>query len=80
MQLKDGRYNMLYPYNREFDSKAALAPSEMSESQFYTDELIKCFSREKRDIKLYVYAKDTEGKEYIRKAGTVGKLLDNLSR
>ena len=77
---KDGRYNMLYPYNREFNSKASLAPSEMSESQFYTDELIKCFSRENRNIKLFVYAKDTEGKEYMRKAGTVGKLLDNLSK
>ena len=77
--IKDGRFNMLYPYNREFDSKASLAPSEMSESQFYTDELIKCFSREDRNIKLFVYAKDTEGKEYKRKAGTIGKLMDNLT-
>lgn len=75
---KDG--NMLYLYNRDFDRKASLAPSEMSESQFYTDDLIKCFSRENRNIKLFVYAKDTEGKEYMRKAGTVGKLLDNLSK
>lgn len=77
---KDGRYNMLYPSNREFDSKASLAPSEMSESQFYTDELIMSFSRENRHLKLFVYAKDTEGKEYMRKTGTVGKLLDNLSK
>lgn len=71
---------MLYPYNREFDSKASLTPSEMSENQFYTDELIKCFSQENRDIKLFVFARDTEGKEYKRKSGTVGKLLDNLSK
>ena len=74
---KDG--NMHYLYNREFNG-ASLAPSEMSESQFYTDDLIKCFSRENRNIKLFVYAKDTEGKEYMRKAGTVGKLLANLSK
>lgn len=52
----------------------------MSENQFYTDELIKCFSQENRDIKLFVFARDTEGKEYKRKSGTVGKLLDNLSK
>lgn len=77
--IKNGRFNILYPYNREFDSKASLAPSEMSESQFYTDELIKCFSREDCNSKLFVYAKDTEGKEYKRKAGTIGKLMDNLT-
>lgn len=69
---------MIYPVNREFDCKASLEPSEMSETQFYTDELLKCFSRENKKTKLFVYAKDTEGTEYKRKAGNVGKLIDNL--
>ena len=75
---KDGRYNMIYPVNRDFDCKASLEPSEMSETQFYTDELLKCFSKENRKTKLFVYAKDTEGTEYKRRAGNVGKLIDNL--
>ena len=77
---KDGRYNMIYPVNRDFDGKASLNPSEMGETQFYKDELLKCYSKENRKTKLFVYAKDTEGAEYTRKAGTVGKLIDNLSK
>lgn len=60
--------------------KASLNPSEMAETQFYKDELLKCFSKENRKTKLFVYAKDTEGAEHKRKAGTVGKLIDNLSK
>ena len=63
---KDGRYNMLYPilypYNREFNSKASHAPSETSKGQFYADEVIELFSRENRNIEFVVYATDTEGK------------------
>ena len=43
-------------------------------------ETNKCFSKENRKTKLFVYAKDTEGAEHKRKAGTVGKLIDNLSK
>lgn len=77
---KDGRCNIMYPVNREFNGKASLNPSEMAETQFYKDELLKCFSHENKKAKLFVYAKDTEGAEYTRKAGTVGKLIDNLSK
>lgn len=76
---KNGRYNYLFPINRDFDSKASLEPSEMAEAQFYTDELLMRFSDENRKMKLYVYAKDTEETEYKRKAGNIGKLIDTLS-
>ena len=72
--------DIIYPVNREFDGKASLNPSEMAETQFYKDELLKRFSHENKKTKLFVYAKDTEGAEYTRKAGTVGKLIDNLSK
>lgn len=71
---------MIYPVNRDFDGKASLNPSEMAETQFYKDELLKCFSKENRKTKLFVYDKDNEGAEHKRKAGTVGKLIDNLSK
>jgi len=57
---KDGKFNKLYPFSRDFDCTASLSPSEMKEVLFYTDELLKCFSREKPEMRLYVYAKDTE--------------------
>lgn len=77
---KDGRLNMFYPLNREFGGKGSLAPSEMLETNFSKDELIKGLAREKQDLKIFVYAKDSEEKEYKRKAGTVGKVIENLSR
>lgn len=52
----------------------------MSESQFYTDELIEWLSRKNRNIEFFVYATDTEGKEYTKEIGTVGKWLNILSR
>ena len=77
---KDGRFNKIYPLNRQFDSKAKLAPSELFEVQFQMEELLKVFMKEDRNTKLYVFANDTEGTEYKRRAGTVGKLIDNLSK
>lgn len=79
---KDGRYYALYPnpirpHILKFNSKSSLAPSETSESWFYANELIESFSRENRNTELFVYAADTEGKAYMKKAGTVGRLLDS---
>lgn len=76
---KNGHYNYIFPTNRDFDSKASLEPSEMAETQFYADELLMRFSDENRKTRLYVYAKDTEGTEYKKKAGNIGKLIDTLS-
>ena len=76
---KDGQIIILYPLDREFDCKGSLAPSEVLETQFSKEELIGRLGGEKRDLKLFVYAKDTEEKEYKRKAGTIGKMIDNLS-
>ena len=50
----------------------------MEETQFYRDELLKCYSHENPNTKLFVYAKDTEGAEYRRIVGTVGELIENL--
>ena len=74
----NGKYNKIYPINRDFDCKAMLGPSEYKDVQFMTNELAQSFSKLDRRTKLYVYASDSEGKEYLRKVGTVGELLDNL--
>lgn len=77
---KDREYHHFNLIYREFNSKASLAPSEWSERLFYTHELIEQLSRENRNIEFFVYAIDTEGKEYTEEIGTVGTWLDFLSR
>lgn len=74
---KEHRFKKIYPLNREFNSKAILAPSEMFEVEFQTKELIEAFAKENQNTKLYIYAYDTEGTEYKRIAGTIGDLLKN---
>lgn len=77
---KDGQFSKIYPVNRQFDCKGLLNPSEVKSVQFSTEELVKGFAKEDPKTELYVFASDTEGKEYLRKAGTVGKLLSNLTK
>ena len=74
----DGKFNKIYPINRDFECKAMLGPSEYKGVQFMANELIPSFSKMDRNTRLYVYASDSEGKEYLKKAGTVGRLLDSI--
>lgn len=76
---KNCNYLTLFPISRVFNSEAILAPSKRAEARFYTDELLGRLSGESCKTKLFIYAKDTEGKEYRRKAGTVGDMIANLS-
>ncbi len=77
---KEGRLYKLNPINRDFRSSAKLSPSEMHEVQFYKEELIDALKRENKATKLYIFANDTEGAVYKRKAGTIGRLMDNLGQ
>lgn len=77
--IKKGRaINKMYPFNRPFDSKAMLDPSEMYDVQFSREEIIKGLSRENQNTKVYVFASDTEGTEYKKRIGTVGKVISSL--
>ena len=76
----EGKFNKIYPTNREFDCKAMLEPSEYKGVQFMANELLSSFSKIDRNTKLYVYASDSEGKEYLHRAGTVGKLIDHIQK
>lgn len=70
----------MYPINRAIECKKTIAPTEIMTVSFMTDELVKGLANEPADAKLFVYAVDSENKEYIRRAGTVGKLLENLCK
>ena len=74
----NGRYSKIYPINREFDCKAMLQPAECKGVQFMANEFIESFSKLDRNTKLYVYASDSEGKEYLRRVGTVGRFLNGI--
>ena len=77
--IKKGRtFNKMYPVDRPFDSKAMLDPSEMYDVQFSKEEIIKGLSRENQSTKIYVFASDTEGTEYRKRIGTVGKVTSSL--
>lgn len=77
---KDRKYYRMYPINRAIECKKTIAPTEIMTVSFMTDELVKGLANEPADAKLFVYAVDSENKEYIRRAGTVGKLLENLCK
>ena len=77
---KDKKYYRMYPINRTIECKKTIMPTEIMTVSFMTDELIKGLSNEPTDAKLFVYAVDSENKEYIRKTGSVGKLLENLCK
>ena len=75
---KDGKLNKMYPVDRPFDSTAILDPSEMHDVQFSREEIIKGLSKEDQSTTVYVYASDTEGTEYKKRIGTVGKVIASL--
>lgn len=68
----------MYPIDRPFDSRETLEPSEMYDVKFSRDEIIKGLSREDQNTKVYAYASDTEGTEYKKRIGTVGKVIASL--
>jgi len=53
-------------------------PTEMKSVQYSTDELVSCLYRLKKTQKLYVYAIDSEGKEYKKYCGNARKICANL--
>lgn len=50
----------------------------MHDVQFSKAEIIKGLSREDKSTNVYVYASDTEGTEYKKRIGTVGKVIASL--
>lgn len=50
----------------------------MYDVKFSRDEIIKGLSREDQNTKVYTYASDTEGTEYKKRIGTVGKVIASI--
>lgn len=75
----EGKLQRLYPFNRDLEGKGVLQPTETSEVQYLSEELVKGFSKIGHDTKVFACAIDSEGKEVLKSAGTVGALLKNLT-
>lgn len=75
---KDHRFGKMYPVDRPFDCRETLEPSELFSVEFSRDEIIKGLSGENQNTKVYAYASDTEGTEYKKRIGTIGKVIESL--
>ena len=75
---KDHKFSKMYPVDRPFDSRKTLEPSEMHDVMFSREEIIKGLSKEDQNTKIFAYASDTEGSEYKKRIGTVGKIIASL--
>ena len=75
---QNGSFQKMFPINRDFVCQARLAPAEESDVLFYKKELMQLFSNQNPNSNLFVYANDTEQKEYYRKVGTIKTMIDAL--
>lgn len=64
----------------EVTGNGIIAPTEVKTEFFKKNDLIYVLSKLGKKAKLYLYARDTEGKEYYQKAGYAYKMVDQLSR
>lgn len=76
--IKDGSMQKMLTIERELGGKGILAPTEVFTVEYAPRELLS-FSKINSKNKIYCFAVDSEGKEYKKYYGKVGKVLKNLS-
>lgn len=64
----------------EITGTGIIAPTEVKTEMFKNADLIFALSKLSKKARLYLYARDTEGKEYFQKAGYAHRLIEQLSR
>lgn len=64
----------------EITGTGIIAPTEVKTEMFKKADLIFVLSKLNKKARLYLYARDTEGKEYFQKAGYAYRMLEQLSR
>ena len=63
----------------EITGTGIIAPTEVKTEMFKKADLIFALSKLSKKARLYLYARDTEGKEYFQKAGYAHRLIEQLS-
>lgn len=64
----------------EITGTGIIAPTEVKTEMFKNTDLIRALSKLSNKARVYLYARDTEGKEYLEKAGEAHQLLEQLLR
>lgn len=63
----------------EITGTGIIAPTEVKTEMFKKADLIFALSKLSKKARLYLYARDTEGKEYFQKAGYAHRMIEQLS-
>ena len=64
----------------EITGTGIIAPTEVKTEMFSKTDLIGVLSKLGKGAKIFLYARDTEGKEYYQGAGYAHKLVEQLSK
>lgn len=76
--IKDGwKLKKMQTRDRDLGGKGVLVPTEVATVE-YTPIELNCFSELNPRIRIYCYARDTEGKEYFKYYGRAGKVAKNI--
>lgn len=65
--------------NEEMTGKGILSPTEIISMSYSTRDLLFNLTKLSNDAVVYVYASDSEGKEYFKKAGNAQNIIKSLS-
>ena len=76
----NGRQEKLTKIRDEVAGTGMLAPTEVKTEFFKKADLVYVLSRLDKKAKISLYARDTEGNEYLQKAGYAYKMVGQLSK
>ncbi len=64
----------------EVTGTGIIAPTEVKTETFKKADLVHVLSKPSKKAKIFLYTRDTEGKEYYQKAGRAYKLVEQLTK
>lgn len=76
----NGRQEKLTKIRDEVTGTGMLAPTEVKTEFFKKADLVYVLSKLDKKAKISLYARDTEGNEYLQKAGYAYKMVEQLSK
>lgn len=79
-QSLHGRRQKLTKIRDEITGTGVIAPTEVKTETYKKTDLIYALSKFSKKAKIFLFARDTEGKEYYQKAGYAHKLVEQLSK
>ncbi|MDD7513322.1 MAG: hypothetical protein PUK14_05500 [Clostridiales bacterium] len=82
--VKDKKFNRdkqkMTKFRDKITGTGIIAPAEIKTELYKKDDLLYPLSLFRRNAKMYLYAKDTEGTEYFERAGNVKNMIVNFKK